>query len=52
MLNRKNIIFYILSFLAIVAILAFLFRSKNQRIDWRETYNPDTRSPYGSVVIF
>lgn len=51
MLSRKNIIFYILSFVAIVAILAFLFRSKNQRTDWRETYNPDTRSPYGLEVI-
>lgn len=52
MFRRKNIIFYALALLAAIALLAYLFGSRSPQVDWRESYKPDSRGPYGTKVIF
>ncbi len=50
--RRKNIVFYALALIAIIALLAYLFSRLAPGIDWREHYEHGSRSPYGSKVIF
>jgi len=49
-MNRKPIIIGVTIFLLLV-LLALLFRSNRRPLDWRETYDEDSRSPYGTFVI-
>ncbi len=52
MLKRKYIAALILAAVFATAILMLLFRGPSQRFDWRETYDEESRQPYGAYVIF
>lgn len=51
-LKRKYIAVLILAAIAATAVLMLLFREPARRFDWRETYDEESRQPYGAHVIF
>jgi len=52
MLKRKYIAALILAAALATAMLMLLFRGPSRRFDWRETYDEESRQPYGTYVIF
>ncbi len=51
MLKKKHILL-IIGALAILILGFLLLREDSQRFNWRETYDEESRSPYGTSVIF
>jgi hypothetical protein len=52
MSNSKRITIAGAAFLGILVLLVLLFRSGQEKIDWRELYTEDNRQPYGTHVVF
>ena len=52
MLKRKYILVLILAVVLATATLMLLFRNPSKRFDWRETYDEESRQPYGAYVIY
>jgi hypothetical protein len=49
-MNNKRILLLV-ALLSIMILLAFLFRSNEQRFDWTESYEQDSKAPYGTFII-
>lgn len=49
-MNRKPL-FIGAAILLLLALLALLFRTNRRAIDWRETYDENSKGPYGAYVI-
>ena len=52
MLKRKYILVLILAVVVATATIMVLFRDSPRRFDWRETYDEESRQPYGTYVIY
>ena len=53
MQNKRRIAFIALALLLVAVLLVLLFRKGGpKQLDWRETYNRESRAPYGTSILF
>ena len=53
MQNNRRLLYIVLALLLVFGMLVWLLRTEPRKvIDWRETYDYDSREPYGTSIIF